>query len=114
GFAFHVPAGGLPGGINPVAWQSTVTTSSTGVGIRWKWGAAVYTPTEEAAKQSVIPKPVHSTSLDEFHNGDQAGTPENFKQFVIGGARGGGGPNRGGPWARPQILQTPQKHKGTS
>jgi hypothetical protein len=26
-------------------------------------------------------------------NSDHAGTPENFKPFVIGGARGGGGSN---------------------
>src|ERR1700758_367133 len=47
GFAFHVPAGGLPGGINPVTWQGSFTTGSSGVGVSWKWGAAVYNPTEE-------------------------------------------------------------------
>jgi hypothetical protein len=107
GFAFHVPSGGLPGGINPVTWQGSFTTTSSGVGVSWKWGAAVYKPTEEAAKESVIPKPVHSTSLDEFHNGDQAGTPENFKRFVIGGARGGGGSNWTGSWSGTNSCTPP-------
>jgi len=109
GFAFHVPAGGLPGGINPVTWQGSFTTASSGVGISWKWGAAVYNPPEEAAKNSVIPKPVHSTSLDEFHNGDQAGTPENFKKFVIGGARGGGGSNFTGSWSGTNSCEPPRE-----
>ena len=98
GIAFHVPAGGLPGGINPVTWTGSFTSSSN-VGISWKWGAAVYNPTPEAAEKVVEPKPVHSTSLDKFPNGDQAGTPENFKQFLIAGARGGGGSNFTGSWS---------------
>jgi hypothetical protein len=109
GFAFHVPSGGLPGGINPVTWQGSFTTSSSGVGISWKWGAAVYDPTPEAAQASVIPKPVHSTSLDEFKNSDQAGTLENFKKFVIGGARGGGGSNWTGSWSGTNSCEPPHE-----
>ena len=112
GLAFHVPAGGLPGGINPVTWQGSFTSSASGVGISWQWGAAVYNPTAEAAKASVIPKPVHSTSLDEFKNSDQAGTPENFKQFVIGGARGGGGSNWTGSWSGTESCEPSQKQQG--
>ena len=32
-------------------------------------------------------------------NGDQAGTPENVKQYVVGGARGGGGSNFTGSYS---------------
>jgi hypothetical protein len=96
GVAFTVPAGGLPGGINPVTWQGDFTTSN-GVSLNWKWGAAVYTTFGSNGALGV--KPTHSTSLDQYHNGDQAGTPENFKQFVIGGARGGGGANATGSYS---------------
>jgi hypothetical protein len=34
-----------------------------------------------------------SNCSHEYSNSDHAGSPENFKQFVIGGARGGGGSN---------------------
>jgi hypothetical protein len=96
GVAFTVPAGGLPGGINPVTWQGDFTTSN-GVSLNWKWGAAVYTTFGSYNALGV--KPTHSTSLDQYHNGDQAGTPENFKQYVIGGARGGGGANATGSYS---------------
>jgi hypothetical protein len=112
GVAFHVPAGGLPGGINPVTWTGTFTSSSPGTGISWKWGAAVYNPTPEAAEKFVEPKPVHSTSLDKYKNSDQAGTPENFKQFLIGGARGGGGSNFTGSWSGTNSCETPQTPPG--
>jgi len=112
GIAFHVPAGGFPGGINPVTWTGSFTTSTPGVGISWKWGAAVYNPTEEAAQKVVEPKPTHSTSLDKFKNGDQAGTPENFKQFLIAGARGGGGSNFTGSWSGTNSCEPPQSPPG--
>jgi hypothetical protein len=35
----------------------------------------------------------------QYRNSDHAGTPENFKEFVIGGARGGGGSNWTGSWS---------------
>jgi hypothetical protein len=43
GLALPVPTGGLPGGgITPV-WNGTFSTSTPGVSVQWKWGAAVYT-----------------------------------------------------------------------
>ena len=40
-------------------------------------------------------KPLHSTTEDPYHNGDQAGTPKNteYQKHVTAGARGGGGSN---------------------
>lgn len=93
---FTVPSGGLPGGINPVTWTGTFTTSP-GVSLQWQWGAAAYTKFGLLNEDGI--KFTHSTTLDEYHNGDQAGTPENFKQFVTGGARGGGGANATGSYS---------------
>jgi hypothetical protein len=96
GLAYQVPPGGLPGGENPVTWSGTISGSSP-FSIQWKWGAAVYTSFSDY--NSIGVKPVHSTSLDAYNNGDMAGTPENEKNFVIGGARGGGGSNWTGSWS---------------
>jgi hypothetical protein len=38
-------------------------------------------------------KPVDDNKASQYQNSDHAGTPENFKQYVIGGAGGGGGSN---------------------
>lgn len=97
GVAYQVPASGLPGGINPVSWSGQVSSSSA-MSMNWQWGAAVYT-TFSTDYNSLGVKPVHSTSLDNYPNGDQAGTPENFKSYVIGGARGGGGSNWTGSYS---------------
>jgi hypothetical protein len=98
GIPFTVPAGGLPGGIHPVTLQISANLPS-GVSLQWQWGAAVYSPFPISLWQAQFVKPLHSTSLDAFHNGDQAGTPENVKQFVVGGARGGGGSNFTGSYS---------------
>lgn len=97
GLAFLVPSGGLPGGINPVTWTGTFTSNKPGVSVNWKWGAAVYT-TFSTDYNSLGVKPTHSNSCS-YHNSDHAGTPENFKSFVTGGARGGGGSNLTGSWS---------------
>jgi len=36
-------------------------------------------------------KPVDDTKASQYKNSGHAGTPESFKSFVTGGARGGGG-----------------------
>jgi hypothetical protein len=97
GVAFTVPAGGLPGGISPVTWQGQFLSSDPAVSVQWQWAAAVYTQFDSYNNIGV--KPLHSTSLDAYPNGDQAGTPENEKAFVIGGARGGGGSNFTGSYS---------------
>ena len=55
-------------------------------------------------------KPVDSNSASQYHNSDHAGTPENFKSFVTGGARGGGGSNFTGSYSAtghvsPEVRQ---------
>ena len=98
GLAYQVNIpGGLPGGINPVTW-SGVFSSSAPFSVAWQWAAAVYT-TFSNNYNTLGVKPTHSTTLDAYHNGDQAGTPENFTAFVTGGARGGGGSNCTGSYS---------------
>ena len=91
GLSYLIPAGGLPGGVSPVTWKGTFGSSAP-FSLQWQWGAAVYT-TFSTNYNSLGVKPTHSTTIDAYHNGDQAGTPENFTADVTGGARGGGGSN---------------------
>ena len=103
GLAYQVPAPGLPGGINPIVWQGDFSSNVSGLQIGWKWGAAVYTQFT-TDYNAVGAKPSH-TSACAYNNSDHAGTPEGvnnqgtpWKDFVIGGARGGGGSNWTGSW----------------
>ena len=117
GVAVPVPSGGLPGGIK-VNWTGTFDTGGVpGISIDWKWGAAVYSSIGNDFNTLAI-KPGHQTAC-RVNNGDHAGTPEGvnnnnqlWKQFVIGGATGGGGSNWTGSWsgtqsASPQCGQPP-------
>lgn len=101
----QVPAG-LPGGINPVTWSGNFATDTPGVKINWQWGAAVYSnfSTDYSALNV---KPLDSNKLTAYQNSDHAGTPEAFKNFVMGGARGGGGSNWTGSYSATGSI-TPQ------
>jgi len=91
GLAFQVPVD-FPGGINPVVWSGEFSTSQGSICIQWKWGAAVYTSfTSDYGDLGV--KPCDDNKASIYQNADHAGTPENFRPYVIGGARGGGGSN---------------------
>jgi hypothetical protein len=96
GLALKVPAGGFPGGINPTTWTGDFHTSSGVTGLSWQWGAAVYT---KFGTNGSFPADYNSLGVLPTDNSDHAGTPENFKSFVIGGARGGGGSNFTGSWS---------------
>jgi len=92
------PAGGLPGGIKNVTWQGQFWTDTPGIKISWKWAAAVYS-SFSTDNNALSVKPVDSNSLSAYTNSDHAGTPEAFKAFVLGGARGGGGSNYTGGYS---------------
>lgn len=118
GLAYPVPSGGLPGGINPIVWEGDFTSNMSGLSIQWQWGAAVYTQFDPTY-QSLDVKPVHNNySGCPYNNGDHAGTPEGdnsggspWKDFVIGGARGGGGSNWTGSWTGTvQVTMTCTAH----
>jgi hypothetical protein len=91
GLSFPVPAN-LPGGIKNVTWNGTISVDTPGVSVNWQWGAAVYT-NFSADYNLVGVKPVDDKTASQYQNKDHAGTPENFKPYVIGGATGGGGNN---------------------
>jgi hypothetical protein len=89
---FLVPTGGLPGGINPVSWQGQFYSDTSGVSLNWQWAAAVYTKFTTSYGGLGV-KPVDSNTASQYKNSDHAGTPESYKTYVMGGARGGGGSN---------------------
>jgi hypothetical protein len=95
---FAVPAGGLPGGIKDVTFTATFSSFTTGLTVNWQWAAAVYTSLD-SDYNAVGVKPVDDNKASQYKNSDHAGTPENFKSFVIGGARGGGGSNFTGSYS---------------
>ena len=89
---FSVPSAGLPGGIKNVTWSATFSSYTSGLTVQWQWAAAVYS-TFTNNYNSVGVKPVDDNQASEYKNSDHAGTPENFRQYVVGGATGGGGSN---------------------
>lgn len=113
GLAWAVPTS-LPGGINPVTWSWDFVSSTTDVSVQWKWAAAVYSQSHSgcgtgdltSSENDLGVKPLHSTSLDSYHNGHQAGTTENFTDTDcwIGGARGGGSSNFTGSYSGTQQV----------
>lgn len=111
GRAFAVPASfaNVGGKVNgSVIWQGTLGSDNEGVSVSWKWGAAIYTTfsTDYNALQIL---PAHGNSCS-AGGGDHAGTPEGFSQFVIGGARGGGGSNFTGSWSGTQDVSIDSCH----
>ncbi|MBI3950073.1 MAG: HYR domain-containing protein [Acidobacteria bacterium] len=96
GFAYYVPSN-LPGGINPVTWSGSFVIDTPGVLLKWQW-AAVYTNFSTDLNALGV-KPVDDNHASQYQNSDHAGTPENYKSYVIGGARGGGGSNFTGSYS---------------
>ncbi len=108
GLAVPVPSTGFPDG--KVEWTGTFSANGvSGVSIQWKWGAAVYTSFTSDYNALAV-KPGHQTACG-ASNGNHAGTPEGvnnnnqpWRQFVTGGARGGGGSNWTGSWSSTQSV----------
>lgn len=97
GLAFKVPAPGLPGGINPVTWSGNFIANAPNLSVKWQWAAAVYN-TFSSNYNDLGVKPL-DVATAQYANSDHAGTPESFKSFVTGGARGGGGSNFTGSYS---------------
>lgn len=103
GYAYHVPAGGLPGGLK-VTWSGSFQTSESCYDFNWKWAAAVYTsfpPTNVHPSQNahIGVKPVDDNQLSSYLNSDHAGTPENYTAYLAQGGTGGGGSNFTGSYS---------------
>jgi hypothetical protein len=102
GVALPLP-NGLPGGTNPVNFTADFSTDTPGIKINWQWAAAAYGQFG-SDPGSLGVKPVDSNSASAYQNSDHAGTPENFKTFVLGGARGGGGSNFTGSYSATKAV----------
>ena len=84
---------GLPGIATTVTLSGRFTSDTPGVTVSaWQWSAAVYS--NFAVDYNALGvKPCASATASQYQNSDNAGTPENFKIFVVGGALGSGGTN---------------------
>ncbi|HEY5621571.1 MAG TPA: PEP-CTERM sorting domain-containing protein, partial [Pontiella sp.] len=87
GFGWQVPVSGLSGGINPVTWTADFSASVEGLSLNWQWSAAVYTTFTDDMSL------VGATPVDGAGGFSQSGSPANYSDYVVGGARGGGGSN---------------------
>src|SRR5205807_2965280 len=75
-------AGGLKGGANPVIFTGSFSSTTPGVTGNVQFAAAVYTH---------MPTDLNTLGVkaaDGVGGSNHAGTPENYKQDVVGGARG--------------------------
>jgi hypothetical protein len=95
---FPVPAGGLPGGIKDVTWTASFSTDTAGVSLQWQWASAVY-KSFNTSYDALGVKPVDDNKASVYQNSDHAGTPENYRTDVTGGAMGGGGSNFTGSYS---------------
>ena len=87
-----------------VTWSGDFQSYTSNVGVQWKWGAAVYSQFTQDYN-AIMAKAAHQTACG-LDGSDHAGTPEGtdsngvqWKKYVIGGARGGGGSNFTGSWS---------------
>jgi hypothetical protein len=104
GMPWLVPAGGIPADIEPVTWCGTFAVDVPGAHIGWRWAAAAYSSSFSGNNAVLGVKPM-DTDHDNPGNHDLAGTPENYKQFLIPGARGKGGSNYTGSYSRSSQIE---------
>jgi hypothetical protein len=88
-----------------VTWTMSFATDRAGVSLNWQAAAAVY-PTFSSNPGALGVKPVDDNMASIYLNSDHAGTPENFKGNVVGGATGGGGSNFTGSYS-PTVSVIP-------
>jgi len=76
-------------------------SSAPGISVQWQWAAAVYrfAGLLDQGYEGLGVKPVDDNKASLYKNSDHAGTPENFRRYVVGGARGGGGSNFTGSYS---------------
>jgi hypothetical protein len=102
-----VAAGGIAGGsVKTITWQGDFWSNAPGLKLNWQWSAAVYS--NLSSDPSALGVKPTDTATAQYANSDHAGTPESFKMFVIGGARGGGGSNFTGSYSATGSLSLDQ------
>lgn len=104
GMPWLVPAGGLPADVEPVSWCGTFASDTAGIDIGWRWTAAAYS-SFSADNTTLGVKPQNTDYDNSSPNHDNAGTPENFKAFVIPGGRGKGRMNYTGSYSGSTIIE---------
>ena len=87
GLAYRVPVA-FPGKIEGVKWTTDIAVSISDIKLEWKWAAAVYTTL--GAHPSLKLKPVSGKKENPYPNSNNAGTPENYTQYLVEGATGKG------------------------
>ena len=113
GLSYLVPSN-LPGNISNIKWTADISIDKTGITVSWKWAAAVYTSFAGHAGLNI--KPIGGLCKIHIQHSDKAGTPENFKAFVVSGAKGTGGTNYTGNYSRTSTVtctpvSTGQRHQ---
>ena len=96
GLSYLVPVN-FPGNYTNVKWATNITIDKPGISLAWRWAAAAYT--SFAGNSGINVKPIDGSTQNSYANIDRAGTPENFKTFVVDGAKGTGGTNYTGSFS---------------
>jgi hypothetical protein len=96
GLAYQVPTS-LPGGIANIIWTANISIDKVGISLEWEWAAAVYS--SFAAHSGLNIKPKDGNTQNPYPNNNNAGTPENFKSFLVSGGKGSGGTNYTGSYS---------------
>jgi hypothetical protein len=81
-----------------VSWNGTFRCDNGSASAQWQWSAAAYTQFAGSPTSAGV-KPVDDSKLSQYQCSDLAGTPENCKSYVTGGACGGGGSNYTGSYS---------------
>ena len=101
GLAYRVPVN-FPGNISNVKWTANITMDKPNTSLNWRWSAAVYTTFTTNAGVKV--KPVTGILWDGYFNFDKAGTPQNYDQYLVAGARNSGSSGADGDYTTSASL----------
>jgi MBG domain (YGX type) len=104
GMPWLVPAAGLPADVEPVTVCGTFASDVANIDIGWRWAAAAYSNFGPDGSTAGV-KPMGTDDDNPATNHDRAGTPENFKQYVIPGARGKGKTNFTGSYTGSASIE---------
>jgi hypothetical protein len=99
-----VPSAGLPADVEPVTVCGTFASDVANVDIGWRWASAAYS-SFSSDNTTLGVKPMDTDHDNRATNHDHAGTPENYIQFVIPGARGKGGKNYTGSYSKSAVIE---------
>lgn len=97
----------LPSGLSAhqkVTWSAHFTSPNAGMRIHWQWAAAAYSQLGTPDQLGI--KPVDGPNGSVYADSAQAGTPENYEQYWIPGARSAGNNDYTGAWSG-TVMVTP-------